>query len=397
VRALKTALLVVLLVLAFVGAYAIVARLQADDVPGLSGTAAAQLSPLQREVIGDLQRYYYRAIDVKTLEQVGAKAQQTSVGALLKTLNDPYTEYMSPDQTRLFSENTKGTYSGVGAVLQKKDGKLEVTSVIQGSPAAEAKIRPGDAIVDVDDKPTADEPLDVSISRIKGKPGTQVHLSIRRQGVAGLIELTLTRREISFPLTRSRLIDDKGTKVGYVQLYEFSSGAADKVRAAADRLERRGAQYFVLDLRYNGGGLLDEGVNVAGDFLSGDPVVVTTSGLHSPKEVFRASGEPATTLPMVVLVNHWTASASEIVSGALQDYHRAEIVGTTTYGKGLVQNVLSLPGGASLKLTTAVYLTPSGKNINHEGIHPSIVVKDDLKTKQDEVLRRALQFIAAGR
>jgi carboxyl-terminal processing protease len=396
VRALRTALLVALLVLAFVGAYAIVAHLQGDTVPGLSGAVKAGLSPLQQEVIGDLQRYYYRPVDPQSLARAGVKAEQKSINAMLKTLNDPYTEYLSPDETRLFTENTKGTYSGVGAVLQKKDGRLEVTSVIQGSPAAEAKIRPGDVIVSVDGKPTADEAIDVSISRIKGKPGTTVHLTIRRKGVAGLIQLTLTRREIAFPLTRSRLIDDHGIKVGYVQLYEFSSGAADKVRQAVDSLTQQGATWFILDLRYNGGGLLEEGVGVASDFLSGDRVVVTTSGLHSPKEVFRATGNPATTRPMVVLVNHWTASASEIVTGALQDYHRATVIGTTTYGKGLVQNVLSLPGGASLKLTTAVYLTPNGANINHEGIHPSIVVSDNPKTKRDEVLQRALRFIATG-
>jgi len=186
-------------------------------------------------------------------------------------------------------------------------------------------------------------------------------------------------------------------KVGYVQLFEFSSGATEKVRAALQKLQQRGAQKIVFDLRYNGGGLLDEGVGVAGDFLQPGLVVVTTQGMHSPKEVYRSSGGPATPLPVVVLVNHWTASAAEIVSGALQDQGRATIVGTRTFGKGLVQYPFALPGGASLKLTIAVYLTPRGTDINHVGIIPTVSAKDDPKTKRDEALQRALRFIATGR
>ena len=136
---------------------------------------------------------------------------------------------------------------------------------------------------------------------------------------------------------------------------------------------------------------------MASDFLHPGLVVVTTQGMHSPKEVFKSSGGPATTLPVVVLVNHWTASASEIVAGALQDQGRATIIGTRTFGKGLVQRPISLPGGATLKLTTAVYLTPRGTDINHVGIVPSISVKDDPKTKRDEALQRVLRFIATGR
>ena len=184
-----------------------------------------------------------------------------------------------------------------------------------------------------------------------------------------------------------------GEKVGYVQLFEFASGVGSTVHKDIAQLQSQGAQWIILDLRYNGGGLLSEGVNVASDFISSG-VVVSTKGLHSPLETFDVDRGSATSLPVVVLVNGFTASASEIVTGALQDHHRATVIGTRTFGKGLVQNVIPLPGGANLKLTTAVYLTPDGRDINKKGIEPDVVVRDNPKTKRDEQLQAALHYIA---
>lgn len=384
-------LLLTVVAVGLVGGFVVVlARSGGDATPAtISGSAS-----LQQRIIHDLQRYYYKPVDSTKLEQA---AGTSAIDGMLKTLKDPYTEYMDPKQTNLLEQHTKGTYSGIGAILEKKNGEIRITRVIEGSPAAEARLRSSDVIVSVDGKPTKGEPIDVVSSRIKGQAGSKVSLVIRRPGTGEALSITLTRREISFPLTRSRLIGYKGAKVGYVQLFEFSSGAAERVRAALQQLQQRGAQRFIFDLRYNGGGLLDEGVGVAGDFLRPGLVVVTTEGMHSPKEVFKSSGTPATTLPVVVLVNHYTASASEIVSGALQDWGRATIIGKRTFGKGLVQNIVSLPGGASLKLTTAVYLTPRGKDINHVGVIPSVTVSDKPKTRPDEALDRALQFLATGR
>jgi carboxyl-terminal processing protease len=392
-RALRIAVLVLALALAglLAGFVVVLARSGGD---GASPATISGSASLQERIIDDLQRYYYKPVDRAKLEQAAGK---NAIEGMLKTLDDPYTEYMDPKQTTLLEQHTKGTYSGIGAVLEKKDGEVRITRVIAGSPAAGADLRSSDVIVSVDGKPTKGEPIDVVSSRIKGPAGTKVGLVIRRPATGESRSLTLTRREILFPLTRSRLIDYHGLKVGYVQLYEFSSGASERVRDALRQLQERGAQRFIFDLRYNTGGLLDEGVQVASDFLQPGLVVVTTQGVHSPKEVLTSSGEPATTLPVVVLVNHFTASASEIVSGALQDWRRATIIGTRTYGKGLVQNIISLPGGASLKLTTAVYLTPRGKDINHVGVVPSINVRDNLKTKPDEALNRALQYLATGR
>jgi carboxyl-terminal processing protease len=361
---------------------------------GSGGATISGSADLQERVIQELQQHYYKPVDPAKLARVGGK---NAIDAMLKTLNDPYTEYMDAKETDVLRQHTNGTYSGIGAVLEKKKGEIRITRIIEKSPASEAGLLSSDVIVSVDGWQTKGKAVEVVSSRIKGKAGTQVRLAIRRAGVPDLLTYTLLRREIAFPLTRTRLIDDHGTKVGYVQLYEFASGASEKVRTAVDELERRGAQRIILDLRYNGGGLLDEGVGVASDFLEPGQVVVTTEGAHSPMEVLRSSGEPATRLPVVVLVNHWTASASEIVSGALQDLSRATVIGTKTFGKGLVQYPFSLPGGATLKMTIAVYHTPRGTDINHVGIIPSITAKDNLKTKRDEALDRALRYIATGR
>jgi len=180
--------------------------------------------------------------------------------------------------------------------------------------------------------------------------------------------------------------------VGYIWLTDFAEDAGDKVRAAVDWAQDRSASWLVFDLRANGGGLVSEAVNVSSLFIEKGPIV-STKGLHSPKEVLDATGDVATDLPLVVLVDGGTASASEITAGALQDYHRGTLIGTKTFGKGLVQQVVSMPEGALLKLTIAVYYTPDGRNINKKGIKPSIVVKDQPKKKGDEQLDAALDYI----
>jgi len=237
----------------------------------------------------------------------------------------------------------------------------------------------------------------VIVARVQGPAGSRVHLELRRAGSLRPVDLTLTRRQISVPLTSARLLNDHGVKVGYVDLSAFAGGAGRELGHAIDGLQARGAKWLILDLRDNGGGLVDEAVNVASDFLPAGREVVSTQGLHSPKAVLDTTGGSATTLPAVVLVNRNTASAAEIVTGALQDYRRATIIGTRTFGKGVVQQVLPLPGGAALKITVASYRTPHGRDINHKGIQPTIVVAQHGRVAGDQVLQRALRLIATGR
>ncbi len=313
---------------------------------------------------------------------------------MLKSLKDPYTVYLTPKEVQDFEEKERGSYSGIGASLQKTKDGLIITAVFDGSPAKAAGLAPGDAIVTVDGKDTKGVAIETSISRIKGAEGSTVTLGVQPKDKKQPVKTyKIQRKTIEIPETSSKIINDKGTKVGYVQLYEFGGLAGRDVRKDVDELSKKGAQWFILDLRYNGGGLLTQAVDVTGVFQTG--LVTSTAGLNSPKEELTATGPVATRKPMVVLVNGYSASASEIVTGALKDHKRATIIGTKTFGKGLVQSIVDLGNGAALKLTTAVYLTPNGTNINKKGITPDIVAPDKPKTKPDDALQRALQYIAA--
>ena len=389
-RALRTIIVVLLVSLGFLGGYFAGWYLHGENTVRLNPTqqtSAKEAGKLQQRIIEELQGRYYRPVNVDKLSEAG-------VSGMLKSLKDPYTVYLSPREVQEFEEKERGSYSGIGASLQKTEDGLVITSVFEGSPAKTAGLVPGDRILSVDGKSTKSAAIETSISRIKGEEGTTVVLSIQsRDKTKPARDVKVVRKTIEIPETSKRIIDDRGTKVGYVQLYEFGGLAARDVRENVDELSRKGAQWFILDLRYNGGGLLTQAVDVTGIFQTG--LVTSTAGLHSPEEELTATGPVATDKPMVVLVNGFSASASEIVTGALKDHDRATIIGTKTFGKGLVQSIVDLGNGAALKLTTAVYLTPDGTNINKKGITPDIVAADDPKTKKDDALQRALQYIAA--
>jgi carboxyl-terminal processing protease len=388
-RILRTVIVVLLVSIGFLGGYFVGWYLHGENTVRLSPaqqTSAKEAGKLQQKIIEELQTRYYRPVSVDRLSTAG-------VNGMLKSLDDPYTVYLTPKEVQDFEEKERGSYSGIGASLQKTKDGLLITAVFDGSPAKAAGLAPGDAIISVDGKPTKDVAIETSISRIKGKEGTSVTLLVQPKGKQKPARtLELERKTIEIPETSRRILNDKGTKVGYIQLYEFGGLAGRDVRQDVEELSAKGAQWFILDLRYNGGGLLTQAVDVTNVFQDG--LVTSTAGLHSPNEELTASGLVATKKPMVVLVNGYSASASEITTGALKDHGRAEIVGTTTFGKGLVQTIVDLGNGAALKLTTAVYLTPNGTNINKKGITPDIVVKDNLKSKVDEQLQAALRYIA---
>jgi carboxyl-terminal processing protease len=386
-RTLRTVVVVLLVALGFLGGYFVGWYLHGENVVRLSAgeaDAAKKAGELQQRIIEELQGRYYKAVDVDKLSQAGVRGS-------LKSLNDPYTVYLSPKETQAFKEKQSGQYSGIGAALEKGKEGLVITNVFDGSPAEKAGLGPGDIIVTVDGQPTADAAIEASIARIKGEEGTSVKLGIKPKAGGPVETMDLVRRSIEFPETRKKMERAGGQKVGYIQLYEFSGLASRDVRRDLQALADRGAQSFILDLRYNPGGLLAQAVDVTGIFQTG--VVTSTKGLHSPLEVLRTNGPVATEKPLVLLVNGYSASASEIVTGALKDHQRAEVIGTRTFGKGLVQSIVDLGNGAALKLTIAVYLTPNGTDINKKGIVPDIVVPDDPKTKKDEQLQAALKYL----
>ena len=374
------------LVLVFLGGFALARVL--DRTP--SSASAQNQVDRYRQVLTDLERNYYKPVDAAKLGQAG-------IAAMIASLHDPYTVYFSPQQAKQFGQELSGTYSGIGIAVVPKAGRLTVMKVFPGSPAAQARIVPGEVIVSVDGVSTAGQSESTTVARIAGPAGSTVRLQLRRSAASRPIDLTLKRRSISLPLTTSRLLRDHGMKVGYVALSSFSQGAGRRVRQAIAGLQRRGARWIVFDLRDNGGGLVSEAGSVASDFLPAGKTVATMQGLHSARDVVKTSGGAPTRLPLVVLVNGNTASASEIVTGALQDYRRATIIGTRTFGKGVVQTVLPLSGGAELKITIAAYRTPLGRDINHKGLEPSIVVGRHAGAGTDTTLTRALRFIATGR
>jgi len=391
VRALRTTIVVLVVALGFLGGYFVGWYLHGENVTSLSSSqrsSAKQAGELQQRIIEELQGRYYRPVDVNKLSTAG-------VNATLKSLNDPWTVYLDPKEMQAFSETESGQYYGIGASLNKTAKGLTVTQVFPGSPAKKAGLKPGDTITAVNGKPISGLGIDVSVPLIKGKEGTQVTLEVLPGGKPPAKTVTATRQRIEIPETSSRMIHDKGTKVGYVQLYQFGGYASRDVTQNITSLAAKGAQWFILDMRYNPGGLLTEAVDVTNIFEQG--VVTSTKGLHSPLEVFQAKDPVVTSKPMVVLVNGDSASAAEIVTGALKDHKRAEIIGTRTFGKGLVQTIVDLGDGSGLKLTTAVYLTPNGTDINHKGIEPNIVVVNNPKTKRDEQLQAALKYITRSK
>ena len=330
-RSLRTIIVVLLVALGFLGGYFVGWYLHGENVVRLTteqADAAQKAGDLQQRIIEELQGRYYKPVDVDKLSTAG-------VDGTLKSLNDPYTVYLSPKETQALEERLSGKYSGIGAALEKGKQGLVITNVFDGSPAAKAGLKPGDIIVTVDGEPTVDAAIEASIARIKGKEGTPVKLGIKPKAGGPLKTMDIVRRSIEFPETRKTMERAGGQKVGYVQLYEFGGLAARDVRRDVQALADRGAQSFILDLRYNGGGLLEQAVDVTGIFQTG--VVTSTKGLHSPLEVLKTEGPVATEKPLVLLVNGYSASASEIVTGALKDHQRAEIIGTRTFGKGLVQ------------------------------------------------------------
>jgi carboxyl-terminal processing protease len=347
---------------------------------------------------------------------------------MIAGLDDPYTIYMDPEEYTAYLEHVSGSYSGVGMSVEMKDNLVTIVSTFKGSPAELAGILPGDIILAVDGVSTEGQNLDEVVARIKGPEETTVTLTIYRSKasttttVAGgdaddgeadretpdgsptadvsqlppggeTQEYTLTRKTIEVPVVDSELLDVAGQKVALVSFYTFSDGSADQLREEVEQvIVADGVKAIILDLRSNGGGLLDEAVEVASIFIA-DEVIVSTEGLHFPQEVYYAVGGAYKDIPVVVLVDEYTASASEIVSGAMQDHERAPIVGETTFGKGLVQIISSLSNGGALKLTTAVYLTPDGRDINETGVTPDVVAPDDPETTIDEGIEAAKKLI----
>jgi carboxyl-terminal processing protease len=335
------------------------------------------------EVRAALTDQYYRPVPASVL-QLG------SVHQMISALGDPYTAYLAPLDYSLLRQQTESHYSGIGVSVLPAPRGLAVVS-LQPGPAQSAGVRAGDTIVSIDGIPARHLGMTSARARILGPSGSHVRLVLMRKRTR--IDVDVLRGIVQAPIVESALLSYAGRRWGELRLASFRAGAGDALRTQIRALARRGATGFVLDLRQNPGGLLDEAVAVSSLFLDRG-VVVSLVGAHNPREVYRAVGGVATRLPLVVLVDRFSASSAEIVAAALQDNQRATVVGERTFGKALVQSIDPLDNGAALEITIARYTTPAGRDISGVGVVPEIHAVDRPRTARDEALEVALRVLA---
>jgi carboxyl-terminal processing protease len=375
----RRALLLLALAAAVAGSFLTGVTLTDGSGPPGEAAAASDVAHVRDR----LQRRYYRRIPDRVL-------RQKSVDAILAALGDPYTEYLEPFAYSELRRRTAASYSGIGLTVLPVRGGFVVSGAPPG-PARRAGVRPGDRIVAIDGVSTERLALDDALGRIIGRAGTVVRLGVVRDGRA--LRFDVVRAAIRTSPVTSRLLVSPRKRAGYVAVRSFSDGTAQLLLQTLAKLEEAEVDGFVLDLRENPGGLLDQAVSVSALFLA-QGVVVTVEGAHQPQRVFEVSARhPISILPLVVLVNRHTASAAEVVAAALRDNGRATIVGENTFGKALVQALEPLPNGAALKLTTARYLTPAGRDLSSGGLQPHVQAVDDPRTDDDEALAVALDYL----
>jgi carboxyl-terminal processing protease len=301
------------------------------------------------------------AIDREYVEVPSDRLVYDAVGGMLQTL-DPHSSFFDPKQYAQMRERQEGKYYGLGISIQVIDGDIHVMSLFEGSPAYRSGIRRGDVIARIKGEDTKNWTSDQAVKQLKGPKGTKVNISIRRPGYDKLIDMDVERDEVNIVTVRGVFMID--TQTGYIKLGDFSETSDKEVGDALEKLKAQGMKRLVLDLRDNPGGPLDQAIRIANRFLPrGDMIVYTRGRVPNADQDYRGTDEPDFTGPMLVLTNRNSASASEIVSGSLQDHDRALVVGETTFGKALVQSVYKISEGAGLALTTGRYFTPSGRMI----------------------------------
>jgi carboxyl-terminal processing protease len=342
-------------------------------------------------VIDAIEDDYYRRVPRQQIVD-------DSVAGAVRGLNDRFSNYFDPKQYKAFEASTDARFSGVGISVEPERRGMRVRKVFPESPAAKSGMRAGDLITVVNGRVLEGKPSTLATALIKGPPGTPVTLTVERG--RRTLRLRMTRASITFPVVESRLRTVGGAKLADIELSGFTSGAHGELRQAIDAALRRGAKGIVLDLRGNGGGLLDEAVLVSSIFIPEGPVV-STDGRTRGRRVFKATGDSIPTrIPVVVLVDDGSASSAEIVTGALQDRRRALVVGTRTFGKGVFQEIKELPNGGAIELTVGEYFTPSGRNLGGggvrrgRGIAPNVAAVDRPSTPRDEALDVALARLA---
>ena len=308
----------------------------------------------------------FSLVSQRYVDTVGqASLYERAARGMVKELNDPYSELFSPKELASFSQQTNGKYAGIGMQILDQQGAITVTTVFPHTPAEAGGVREGDRIIYVDSLSTRGWTTQKVSDYLIGQPGTKVTVKFNRPGVPEPIEMNFTRQIIHIPAVPYAIVLDD--KIGYVLVQRFNETAAEEVANAVGRLQREGVKGVILDMRGNPGGILDQSIAMSNLFLQNGQEIVSVRSRASAPQSFGTSGNPLfPTLPVTVLTDGGTASASEIVSGALQDHDRALVIGATSFGKGLVQTLFPLDGGYALKITTAKWYTPSGRSIQRE-------------------------------
>ena len=352
---------VVLAAIAAVGLY----LLASGSPPAGAGTSAATAEDLRP--LTEL----YEALNEQAVDKPDAEALvDGAIEGMLEQIDDPYSKFFTAGDFAEFNASLDGTFSGVGLMLEETPEGPVIVNVLEDTPAEKAGIEEGERIIAVDGEDVSGAPLEKIVAKVKGEPGTSVRLGLAG-GDAGRRTLEITRAEFDLPLVRSEMLD---SDIGYVQLYQFADGAGQRLRRTVRSLGDDGAKGIVLDLRGNPGGLLNEAISAASVFIE-DGQIVSVQKRGGERETYDAVDDAFESIPLAVVVDGNSASASEIVAGAVQDADRGEVVGETTFGKGTVQTIAQFSDGSGAKFTTARYYTPSGDSIEGVGVEPDVAVE----------------------
>ena len=326
----------------------------------------------------------YQAIQTQYIEKVKpSKLIEGAVKGMIESLEDPHSRWMDPGTYKEMETEKEGKFGGLGIQITIKDNFLTIVSPLEGTPASKAGIEPGDRIIRIEGKSTEGITLTEAMEKLRGEPGTQVKITIQREGEKKYLEFNLTRAIIKFPNIKQRVLPND---VGYIKITGFTNENTDEdLKGALVRLKDRKIEGLILDLRYNPGGLLAQAVEVADEFLDSGVIVSTKGRDSSQNQIYHARpGGGAVDIPLVVLINGGSASASEIVAGAIKDHNRGILIGTKSFGKGTVQSIIPLTNEGAIALTTAKYYTPSGESIEGKGIEPYMKVEAFKPTEEEK-------------
>lgn len=344
---------------------------QADEVAETPATNYERLKSFS-EILSLIESNYVDPVDSNEIIE-GA------IRGMVKAL-DPHSSYLPPESFKEMQVETSGKFGGLGIEISMRSGLLTVVSPIEGTPADRAGLLAGDKIIKIEDEPTMEMTLSEAVERLRGDTGTPINITIFRESLDAPLEVTLVREEIKVRSVRSKVYNNE---IGYIRIRSFAKTTGEDLDKALQELEKKGISKLVLDVRNNPGGLLNQAVEVTDRFLDQENLIVYTQGRSEDQNMRFTTHDKlgGVKYPMIVLVNGGSASASEIVAGALQDLGRAIILGTQTFGKGSVQTIIPLSDGSALRLTTARYYTPSGKVIQENGITPDIVLEKTVPTQ----------------